>query len=341
MELLQRLINAFGPSGNEVAVRNIIMKDIKPYVDKMWVDGFGNLIAHKKGKGQKVMLAAHMDEIALMIKKIEENGFLRLSPVGGIESLTLLGQNVFIFSPAGKFICNGIVSFPELHEGLEIEKDKQIKMDDLYIDTGLGKKESKKLGIEIGCYVIPSHSFKYLGNKKIFTGKALDDRVGCYILAEIAKKIKSPKVDLYLVFTVQEEMGLYGAKTSVYQINPIWGVAIDVTDSHDSDIKGENIIGAGPSITVKDAEMLSNPDIDNKLKSIAKKKKIPYQLEVSEFGTTDATSMMLSRKGIASTAISIPIRNIHSTVGIAHIDDIDNAIKLIVELLKDPPKIGV
>ena len=339
MELLQKLINAFGPSGNETAVRSLIMKEIKPYVDKMRVDGFGNLIVHKKGKGQKVMLAAHMDEIALMVKRIEENGFLRLSPIGGIDALSLLGQNVFIFSPGGKFVCNGVVSFPELHEGMEITK--QPKMDDLYVDTGLTKSETKKIGIEIGYYIIPSHTYKNLGNKKVFTGKALDDRVGCYILMEIAKKVKNPKVDLYLVFTVQEEMGLYGAKTSVYEINPVWGIAVDVTDARDSDIRGEVSIGSGPYITVKDAEMLSNLALDDWLKKIAKKKKIPYQLEVSDFGTTDATSMMLSRKGIPSTAISIAVRNIHSTVGISHMDDVDNTIKLLTELLKNPPKISV
>jgi endoglucanase len=339
MELLKRLVNAFGPSGNEKAVREIIKKEIRPYVDKMWVDSFGNLIAHKKGKGQKVMFAAHMDEIALMIKKIEENGFLRISPVGGIDPLTLVGQNVFLFSPTGKFICNGVISFPELHEGMDIEK--QPRMDDLYIDTGLNKKEIKKTGIEIGCYVIPSHSFKYLGNKKLFTGKALDNRIGCYILTEIAKKIKKPNLDLYLVFTVQEEMGLYGAKTSVYQIDPSWGVAVDVTDAHDSDIRGECVIGSGTYITVKDAELLANLELDECLKKLAKKNKIPYRLEVSDFGTTDATSMMLSRKGIPSTAISVSIRNIHSTIGIAHIDDVNYTIKLITELIKNPPKIGV
>ena len=341
MELLQRLVNVFGPSGNEIAVRNIIMKEIKPYVDKMWIDNFGNLIAHKKGRGKKVMLASHMDEIALMVKKIEENGFLRMSPVGGIEGLTLLGQNVFIFTPNGRFICNGVVSFPELHEGQPIEKDKQIKIDDLYIDIGLDKSEIRKIGIEIGCYVIPSHSFKYLGNRKVFSGKALDNRIGCYILTQIAKKVKKPRVDLYLVFTVQEEMGLYGAKTSVYQINPTWGIAVDVTDAHDSDIRGERVIGSGPYITVKDAEMLANLCLDDWLKRLAKKKKIPYQLEVSDFGTTYATSMCLSRKGMPSTALSVSIRNIHSTVGIAHMDDIDNSIKLLIELLRDPPKVCV
>jgi endoglucanase len=315
------------------------MKEIKPYVDKMWVDNFGNLVAHKKGKGQKVMFAAHMDEIALMVKKIEENGFLRISPVGGIDALTLLGQNVFLFSPGGKLIGNGIVSFPELHEGMEI--DKSPTMNELYIDTGLRRNEVKKIGVEIGSYAIPSHSFKYLGNKKVFTGKALDNRVGCYILIEVAKKVKKPNVDLYLVFTVQEEMGLYGAKTSVYEIDPQWGIAIDVTNAHDSDIRGECSLGSGTYITVKDSEMLANLCLDDWLKKLAKKKKIPYQLEVSDSGTTDATSMMLSRKGIPSTAISVAVRNLHSTVGISHVNDVENTMKLIIELLKDPPKVCV
>ena len=136
-------------------------------------------------------------------------------------------------------------------------------------------------------------------------------------------------------------MGLYGAKTSVYEIDPQWGIAIDVTNAHDSDIRGECSLGSGTYITVKDSEMLANLCLDDWLKKLAKKKKIPYQLEVSDSGTTDATSMMLSRKGIPSTAISVSIRNIHSTIGIAHIDDVNYTIKLITELIKNPPKIGV
>lgn len=334
-DLLRRLIDALGPSGYEQEIRVIITKELRKYVDEVRTDKFGNLIARKKGKGAKVMLAAHMDEIGLMINKIESNGFIRFSTIGGIEPITLIGQKVTIIKKKTKNLCNGIISMPELHEGFSVKRIPDIK--DLYVDTGLNKKELAKLGVEIGDYIVPMEKSVTLGNKKIICGKALDDRIGCYILIEVAKMLRKSKADIYYTFTVQEEVGLYGAKVSVYQIDPDWGIAVDATNSQDSTIQEGCVIGSGPYITVKDAEMLSNIGLIDWLKDIAKKKKIPVQLEVSDVGTTDATSIMLSRRGVPSTVISIPIRNLHSTIGVVHLDDINNAIKLLYELLKNPP----
>ncbi len=339
IELLKRLVNAFAPSGNEAAVRRIIQEGIKPYVDECRVNKLGNLIARKKGKGHRVMLAAHMDEVALMVKKIDDNGYIRISPVGGIEPVTLIGQVAKVLKSNGAPLCTGIISYGELHEGTEIKEIP--KMDYFYVDTGLTKEELKKKGVGIGTYVIPTQHFNSLGNKDIITGKALDDRIGCYMLVELAKKLKKTNLDVYFVFSVQEEIGLYGAKTSVYEINPNWGIAVDVTIALDSDLKGNirSVIGTGPFLTVKDSEIIASPVLDNHIKKLAKKHRIPLNLEIADFGTTDATNMMLHGGGVPSTILGVAIRNIHTTAGIASMKDIRNCIKLLKLILENPPRL--
>jgi len=205
-ELLKKLIDTLGPSGHEEAVRNLIKHEIGPFVDLINVDKFGNLIAVKKGKGPKVMLAAHMDEIALMVQQITEDGHIYFQPVGGIEPYTLLGQRVAVMNEdnTDKFI-EGVVTNVDLQEDLVMEKAP--KMSDLYIDTGCSKKELIKKGVEVGTYAVGINNMKLLGNKETICGKALDDRIGCYILIKIAEKLKNYKGNIFFVFTVQEEIG--------------------------------------------------------------------------------------------------------------------------------------
>ncbi len=336
-ELLYELIGTLGPSGNEGNVRKIISREIKDYVDEMKVDKMGNLVARKKGSGKKVMLTAHMDEIGLMVSKIENNGHLKISVLGGIETITLVGHTVSILRKDNKVACNGVITFFELHESLEI--DKIPKLEDVYIDTGLNKKELVKKGVEVGSYIVTKHRASFLGNDDIISGKALDNRVGCYVLIQLIKRIKKINVDCYFVFTVQEEVGLYGAKTSVYNINPDFGIAIDATNSEDAEATSELIMGNGPTITVKDSEIIASRELNEHLRKLAKKYKIPLQLEVVDVGTTDATSIMFSKGGVPSTVLSIPVRNLHSTIGITNFNDLMNAIALLEKLLKEPPKL--
>lgn len=342
-KLLETLMDGLGPSGFETPILKIIMKEIKPYVDQMSVDRFGNLIARKKGKGQKVVLAAHMDEIALMVKRIEINGQMRVSTVGGIEPISIIGQMVFVLDKKGKKVCEGVISFPELHEDLEITEIPEL--DDLYIDTGLDKDTLKKKGIGVGSYVIPTHKFRFLDGKKIFCGKAIDNRSGCYILIELIKKLKKHKnhEDLYFLFSVQEEIGLYGVQVSMYKINPDWGVAVDTTNAEDSDwdkLPDDCIkMGKGPVLLLKDSEIITNKCLDDEIIKLAQKHKIPLQTKVEEMGTTDATRIMLHKEGLPSTVLGISLRNIHSCVGIAHMDDVHNTIKLLYELMRNPPRV--
>ena len=333
--LLNRLVSASGTSGRESEVRSIILKEMKKYIRNVKADKFGNLIAHKKGKGPTVLFIAHMDEIGLMVKSINNKGYISCSEIGVIEPLSLIGTRVAISTKKEKI--HGIITLKKISDNEDPETVPQIE--DLIVDTGLTKQELITKGVEIGSYIDIQKTVGFLGSKKFVCGKALDDRIGCYILIELAKRLKKfkSKCDVYFVFSVQEEVGLYGAKTSIYSIKPDFAVGVDVSGSDDFGDELTRCLGKGPTITVKDAEMLANPCIDEWLKDLAKKNKIPYQLEVSEAGTTDALDIAIAKGGIPTTVVGVAVRNLHTPIGVAHVDDVNNAIKLLTALLKKPP----
>jgi len=334
MDLLKTLIDIKGPSGNEGAVRNFIKKAIKPYVDTVHVDKYGNLVAHKKGVGPKVLLTAHMDEIGLMIKSIDTKGLIYCSEIGGVEPITLLGEKVLV-ETKGKPIY-GIITTKEISNAEIIEKVP--KMEDIIIDTGLSKKELEKSGVKIGSYLYLLLESSTLGCEDIIAGKALDDRIGCFILLEVAKKIQKCKTEIYFVFTVQEEIGLYGGKTSIYSIDPDWAITVDVTNAEDFYENPRNCIGKGPCLTIKDADTITSRCINGWIEDIAKKKKIPLQLEVNEIGTTDAFNIAVAKGGIPTAVIGVAVRNIHTTSSIASIPDIKKVISILETLLQRPVK---
>jgi len=331
--ILTELITSFGVSGSESGIRKFIQKEIKPHVHEIKVDKMGNLIARSRGKGPKVMLAAHMDEIGLMVKRIDSHGFIFCTAVGGLDPAAFMGNSIHIKTKKG--IIHGFISTREMSAGKYIEKIPEIE--DVFVDTGLSRSELKKLEVEIGTYIHLDTRAHYSAKKDIVMGKALDNRIGCYILIELAKKLRNSRSDVYFVFTVQEEMGLYGAKTSAFEIDPEWGIAVDTTHANDAFAEPSRSIGKGPCITVKDGEFISHPCVVGWLKDIAKKKKIPYQLEAAEEGTTDAATIQTTRGGIPTAVLSVPVRNIHTTAGIVSMQDISNAIKLLLELMKRPP----
>ena len=337
-QLLIDLMNAFGVSGKETDIKDIIIKQIKNYVDELYVDKLGNLIAHKKGKRSKIMLAAHMDEIGLMVKNIEKDGKIRISKIGGIDDLTLLNEKVTIKTRVG--IVRGIITTEDISASLTSD-NKHIALSDMFIDTGLTKEELIRQKVHIGSFISFAPNAEIIGNGKIIAGKALDDRIGCYILIELIKKLKNKKDEIFFVFTVQEEVGLYGAKTSTYTIEPDWAIAVDVTDCDDRRSTSSKELGGGPTLTIKDAEMISNPCIDEWLLKLAKKKKINIQPDVSEGGTTDALTISLSKGGVPTAVLGVPVRNLHTTTGLASLDDTQNVIKLLSELLKDPPQVCI
>lgn len=331
--LLERLVDAYGVSGSEGEVRSIIHQEIKKYVDEVEIDKIGNLIARKKGSLPRVMLAAHMDEVGVVAKNISEDGKVYFSLVGGIDLLTLVGQRVALRK--GKKRIIGVIATGPMEEGLPLRGVPSL--DEMFIDFDMDRKQLQKAGIGVGTFMVMEQTTEYLDGGKTICGKALDDRIGCFVLMELAKRLRRTKNEIYFVFTVQEEIGLYGAKASTYNIEPDWGIAVDAT--YIAEKNEAKLLGKGPCITVKDVSMISNKCINDWLIDIAKKKKIPYQLEVSDFGTTDALTISLSKDGVPSTSVGVAIKNIHSAVGVASINDIQNVIKLLYELLKSPPKV--
>jgi len=333
-KLLKELVNAKGISGDEREVRKIIKREIAPYVDSIKIDRLGNLIAHRKGTKPRVMLAAHMDEIGLMIKSIDKKGRINFSPIGGITPITVFGQTVHIQTDKG--FIKGIVTTQDINDGIEISEIKDII--DMFIDTGLTKKELVKKGVVAGSYIDFEAGLGCYCKEEVLFGKALDDRIGCYILIELAKKLKNTKTEIFFAFTVQEELGLYGSKTSAHQIDPDWGIAVDVMETEEFSETPTKMLGEGPCITAKDAELIGNRCIDGWLKKIAKKNKIPIQIDVSDSGTTDALSIALSHSGVPATVVGVAVRNIHTRYEMASMKDIKNAIKLLHLLMKKPPK---
>lgn len=332
MELLGKLINLKSISGNEHDIRNFIIKEAKKYTKDITVDRMGNVVVRKKGIHPRVLMLSHMDEIGLMVRSISKDGKIFISSIGGIDPAILLAHRVEIIS--GKNHLNGIITTQEVLKDLEVPE--KLTIDDLIVFTGLTKKELQKKGVRVGTYINFSQSSNFcnLGSKDIIAGKALDDRIGCYILLEVLRKLKT-KNEVVFVFTVQEEVGLYGAKASVFNLEPDYAIAVDVT-GHDEE-NSRMILGAGPSLTVKDAELLGNKCLNEHLEKSAKKVKIKFQREVSELGTTDATSVFAAKGGIPSAVVGVSVVNLHTPISSAHKKDIDGAIKVLGEFIKNPP----
>jgi len=332
MKLLEQLINLHGISGSESSVRNFIIKEAGKYYKNISVDKMGNVVVRKKGSSPSVMLLAHMDEIGLMINSIDEDGKIHISNIGGIDPIVLIGHRVEIQAPKGQI--NGIITTKEILN--DKDNTKKINMDTIFVFTGLNKKGLEKQGVKVGMYISFSKSSNFctLGNKDIIAGKALDDRIGCYILLEIMKRMKTSH-DIAFVFTVQEEVGLYGAKVSAFNLNPDYAIAVDVT-GHDEENE-RMLLGRGPFLTFKDAEMLGNKCLNDALESAAKKLKIKLQREVSDAGTTDATSIFAAKGGVPSAVLGVCVANIHTSLCAAHLNDIEDAIKILSSFLAKPP----
>lgn len=331
--LLSRLINVSGVSSDEKEVRELIIKEARKYTKNIKVDKLGNVIAVKKGIKPGVMLMAHMDEIGMMVSSISKDGKVSISPIGGIDPYILIGQKVHIKTRKRKKI-GGIITTIGVLDSEDLKKG--LKMDDLFVFTGLSKKELGNAGVEVGSYVhfTESSDYCHLGNENIIGGKALDDRVGCYMLLEIMRALKT-RHEVTFVFTVQEEVGLYGSEVSVFNLEPDYAIAVDVTphNSFDDAISLRN----GPVLTVKDAEMIANKCLVEGIEKAARKAKVKLQLEVSESGTTDATSVFVAKGGIPSAVFGVAVGNLHTAVSVASRDDIEKGIKVLQEFLKSPP----
>jgi endoglucanase len=343
VDVLEKLSNANGVTGREDNVRNLMKKYLKPWVDEIKEDKLGNLIAFKKGKKNSptIMIAAHMDEVGLMIKNIKKKGFLQFTKIGGIDDRVLLAQRVIVHTDKGPRI--GIIGSKPVHIQKEEDRKKIIEVDNLFIDIGAkNKEEAEMMGIQVGDVVSFDTSFTQLGNN-IVLGKAFDDRVGCTLLVETLKRLQKVDSNLYAVGTIQEEVGLRGATIAAFQIEPDIGIALDASVAGDTPGVREGEapakMGAGPVLTVADAGLIAHPKVLRLLVDSAKQSKIPYQLETGIRGATDAARIALSKHGVPSGVVSIPARYIHSPAGILNLDDVEKAVQLVITAIENVSKV--
>jgi len=340
-ELLRKFADAHGVSGSEGNVHDVIRAEIQDHVDQVRIDKIGNLVAVKEGGDLSVMLAAHTDEIGLMVNYIDEKGFLRFVTFGGWYAPVLSAQRVILHGSKGP--VHGVIGGKPPHAMNEEDRKKAPKIEGMFIDVGASnQKEVARLGIEIGTPVTIDRELADLGYRRV-TGKAFDNRVGCVLLARTLQQMETQHT-IYAVFTAQEEVGSKGARTSAFELEPDCAIATDVTFPGDHpEIKKKDsslVMGKGPAITVSDASgrgLIADRRMVAWLRSVADRKKIPYQLEVGHGGTTDASAIHLVRAGIPSTVISVPVRYIHSPVEVVDLRDIEMSVRLLVEALKVRP----
>ena len=340
--LLEKLSNAHGISGWEGSIQQIVKEELAPYVDEIRIDVLGNLIATKKGEKPSIMIEAHADEIGLMAKQVDEKGFIRFIRIGGWFDQTLLNQRVIIHTRSGPVV--GVIGSKPPHVMKEEDRKKVVEARDMFIDIGCStQKEVEDLGIFAGTPISIDRAFVALQGDKV-TGKAFDNRAGLVVIIEALKRTKS-KSTIYAVATVQEEVGLKGAKVSAFDLNPDLAIAADVTipgdhpgiEKKDAPVE----IGKGPVVVVADASgrgLIATPQVIEWLVGTAKEFDIPMQLEASEGGTTDATAIYLTRSGIPTGVISVATRYIHSPVEMLSLNDIDDAAELMARALETAPR---
>lgn len=322
-EVIKKLVEAYGPSGHEEQVREIIKEELDGLADDIRVDALGNLIVLKKGagNGRKVMLSAHMDEIGVIVAYIDRSGFLRVNPIGGVNPLYSVAKRV-------RF-ADGTIGVI----GMEKQDDKKKipQFDKLFVDvSGNDRSPPVKVG-DAACF---DSGMEMRGDNII--AKALDDRIGCAVLIGVLRALKKSIHDVYFVFSVQEEVGLRGAITGAYGIEPDMGIAVDVTacpDTPEPPYKMAIELGKGPAVKIKDGGMLASPRVKELMIQTAEKRRIPYQIEVLGFGSTDARAIQTSHSGVESGCLSIPCRYVHSSSETVNYHDVNNAVKLLTGLL--------
>jgi endoglucanase len=328
-KLLQTLTETFGPSGYEDEVREIVRTEVESLADELRVDALGNLIARKRasrgtGNTKKIMIAAHMDEIGVIVSHVDEKGFLRFSPIGGVLRRYVPGGRVRFLDGT-----QGILGFDRLDNINELPT-----LDKVYIDVGA--TSPRDCPVKIGDVAAFDRTYSDLGNRLV--AKSMDNRVGVLVAIETLRALKASPYDLYFVFTTQEEVGVRGATTSAYGIDPDIGIALDVAPSGDTphSLRMEMALGKGPCIKIQDVAMIADGRVVQWMIRAAEKNRIPYQREVLLIGGTDARAIQLTRSGVPAGCISVPVRYVHSPSEMVDYSDVQNAVRLLTAVLRTP-----
>lgn len=331
INLLRRLCEASGISGNENEVRNIILDEIRNLATNIEVDALGNIIAFKKGKKkpkQKLMICAHMDEVGFVVTDITDDGLLKFETVGGISNSAIVAKSVTV----GKNKIRGVIGTKPIHLVKESERNEPIKASDMYIDIGATNKEDAEKYIRYCDEVCFNSAFKY--GDGIVKSKALDDRIGCAILIELMKKELA--FDIYFAFTTQEEIGLRGSKVCTYNIEPDSAIVVEATTAADvfNVGKTEQVckLHGGAVVSFMDKRTIYDKSYFDLACRVAESEKINYQIKRAVAGGNDAGSIQVSKTGVKTLALSVPCRYIHTSMSIAAEDDINSVYKLVLKI---------
>jgi endoglucanase len=344
LSVLKRMTESFGPSGFEAETSRIIKEYMKEFSDRILADKLGSLIFVAKGRSERphVLLAGHIDEVGFVVSGIEEKtGFLSFNPLGGWWDQVLLSQKVVVRTSKGDVM--GVIAAKPPHLLTEEERKKVMTKDKMFIDIGTtSREEAEKAGVKIGDPIVPWSPFSLLRDGKVAMGKAFDDRIGAFIMMETIRRIKENGVDhpntVYGAATVQEEVGLRGAQTVAHLVDPDVGLVLEVDISGDvpgiKPFEAPARMGKGPSLITFDRSMIPNQPLKEFVIKTAEEIGVPLQLSQVARGGTDAGRIHLNRVGCPSIVISVPTRHIHSHVGMLSLEDVENAVKLITELVK-------
>lgn len=342
LKMLKELTDANGVPGNEREPRQVMKKHIEPLADDIETDHLGSLIAKKTGSvpdGPKIMVAGHLDEIGFMVTNIDERGFLKFQTVGGWWEQVMLAQRVTVMTKDGD--VPGVIGSKPPHILPAEARKKSVDKKEMFIDIGAtSREEAESFGVRPGDSVVPVCDFTVMKNEKFLMAKAWDNRIGCAIAIEVLRQLKDVEHPntVYGVGTVQEEVGLRGARTSAHHIQPDIGFGVDVGIAGDTPGVTEKDalakMGKGPQIIMYDASMISHKGLRDFVTNTADEKEIPYQFDSVPGGGTDSGAIHLTANGVPALSITIATRYIHTHAGILHRDDFENAVKLIVEVIK-------
>ena len=344
-KILKEMSMLNGIPGQETAVRKYMEQHMKDYGNVSF-DNLGSIVTEKIGdeNGPRIMVAGHMDEVGFMVTKLTDEGYVKFIPAGGWWSQVMLAQQMEITTKTGKKL-RGVIGAKAPHILTPEERKKPVEIDDMYLDMGVkDKEEAEKLGIRLGDMITPFIETTPLNNEKYLLGKAWDNRVGCAAAIDVLHGLKDKKHPniYYGVGTVQEEVGLRGAGTSAYKVNPDIGIAVDTTIAYDFP-KGskDTVLGEGVGIMISDSSMVGHKGLRDFVLEVADEAKIPYQLTYLQRGGTDGGKIHLTRSGVPSIALCLPVRYLHSHTSIVHQDDYDNLVKLITLLIEKLDKKAV
>jgi tetrahedral aminopeptidase len=338
--LLKSLCESHAVSGREEGIRALIRRELTAVGCKVTGDAMGNVIGYRKGAGKiKVMLAGHMDEIGFIVSHVDKDGFVRFQPCGGFDPRTLMSQRVFIHTSKERLL--GVMGSKPIHVLSEEEAKRPLKVTDYYVDLGLPSKTVNQL-VQIGDPITMARDLDAFGD--CFTGKALDNRIGVWLMIEALRKLKKHSVDIYAVATTQEEVGIRGALAAARDVHPDAGLALDVTiacDTPGAEAKDHiTKLGGGAAIKIMDGASISNPKLVRELRDLAKKRRIKYQMEILPRGGTDAGAIREVTGHCAVGTISVPLRYVHSSVEMVHKDDLVAAVNLLAAYLETTKGIG-